>query len=315
MTPIFTNNAVGTLAASYTPDATALTLSGGQGDKFPSPLAGEFFPVTVVNPANEIEVVWCTAKTGDTLTVVRGQEGTTARALAAGEKAEHRLTAGAINSISSAPLTAARFPTAPGIITGAMIAAGAITTGKIANGAVGGNQLFQGRFIHESFLDIGAAAANLGFTPVKQMGAYVVSLEWLNATTKLQLAIDGAVKGNVLYEVHDGTVNSGGYRALPTNVQNSDYTFGFVDNGRQVLHTAGNNVYSIPTDAAVHILIGGLIKVVNRGGSVVISPPAGVVLRWLPSNAVGARTLAAPGTCVLEKMDGTEWWVYGMGLS
>jgi hypothetical protein len=324
--PVFKNNAVGVLAASYTDTATSITLSGGQGDKFPSPTPGNWFPITVVDAANNIEIMRCDVRSGDTLTVVRGQEGTNARALAAGEKVEHRLTAGAIEAVRDAPLVASQIPN--GFITGAMIAPLAITSGKIALGNVGGNQLFQGRFIHEGFLDVGVAELNLGFKPVQQGGgvgqdANKINLGWAVATTKFKLSVDGLDKGNLLVEVHDGTVNTAGYRGLVTNVQNNDYTFGFVDNGRQVLHTStSSHSYFIPTDAAVHILIGGIIKIVNHGnaggsgsGAVAIVPPPGVVLVWLPSGSVGARTLGSPGTCMLEKMDATTWWIYGMGVS
>jgi len=320
-TPIFTNNAVGVLAASYGAGATAITLSGGQGNKFPAPGAGEWFPVTVVDASNTIEIMRCTARAADTLTVVRGQEGTLARALGAGERVEHRLTAQAIKEILSAPLTAAQIPN--GFITGPMIAAGAITTGKIALGAVGGDQLFQGRFIHEGFLDVGAALANLGFTPVQQggitgMGANKVILGWATAAPfKLKLNIDNTDQGNILTEKHDGTVNSAGYRGLVQNVQNANYTFGLVDSGRQVLHTGGAHTYTIPADAPVPLLIGSVIKVVNREGvgPITINAAAGVNLIWVPSGAVGARTLTSPCTVVLEKMDGNNWWIYGNGIT
>lgn len=321
-TPVFKNNAVGTLAASYGAAATAITLTGGQGNKFPTPAVGiEWFPVTVVDAANNIEIMRCTAISLDTLTVVRGQEGTVARALAAGERVEHRLTAQAIKEILEAPLVPSQIP--DGFVTGRMIAPLAITTGKIALGAIGGDQLFQGRFIHEGFLDVGAAAANLGFTPVQQggvagMAANKITLGWSAAAPlKLQFALDGVFKGNLFYEIHDGTVNSGGYRGLPQNVQNANYVFGLVDSGRQVLHTGGSHTYTIPTDAAVPLLIGSVIKIVNREGvgPITINTAAGVNLIWVPSGAIGARTLTSPCTVVLEKMDGLNWWIYGSGIS
>jgi hypothetical protein len=63
---------------------------------FPSPTGGDFFLLTLTQPGVESswEIVKVTARSTDTLTVVRAQEGTSAAAWASGSKAELRLTAG-----------------------------------------------------------------------------------------------------------------------------------------------------------------------------------------------------------------------------
>ena len=99
--PLFTNNATGTLAGSYSSGATAITLTAGQGAKFPSPSGGDYFMLTIVDNLNNIEIVKVTAKATDTFTVVRGQEGTAARALGAGEIVGLRVTAGALDALKN----------------------------------------------------------------------------------------------------------------------------------------------------------------------------------------------------------------------
>lgn len=89
----FTNNASGILASSITNTATSLTLATGQGSFFPSLSAGEFFYATLVDSANNLEIIKVTARTGDGLTIVRGQDSTLARAYAAGDKLELRAVA------------------------------------------------------------------------------------------------------------------------------------------------------------------------------------------------------------------------------
>ena len=182
--PLFANNAVGTLAAAYTAAATALTLTAGQGILFPSPNPAndEWFPVTIVNVANQIEIVKCTSRTADTLTVVRGQEGTPARSLGIGEKVEHRLTAGALSALRDKSLTAAQVPNA--LITGPMLAADSVTSGKIKDGNVGTAEIFDGN-VTAAKLAAGVAISNLGFTPVRQGGGInqqnnTVLIGWTN---------------------------------------------------------------------------------------------------------------------------------------
>ncbi|MGP8849192.1 gp53-like domain-containing protein [Enterobacter asburiae] len=93
------NNAQSVLAAGISASATSLTLNTGTGALFPSPVSGtSFFKLTLIDAATGqlSEIVHVTAKSGDVLTIVRGQEGTTARAWSANDIAANMLTAGTI---------------------------------------------------------------------------------------------------------------------------------------------------------------------------------------------------------------------------
>ena len=87
------NNAFGTLAAGINSSATSITLTSGQGARFPTLGAGDFFYATLIDTSNNLEIVKCTARSTDVLTVVRAQESTTARAYNTGDRIEIRLTA------------------------------------------------------------------------------------------------------------------------------------------------------------------------------------------------------------------------------
>lgn len=87
------NNAESKLAADITSQATTLSLMTGEGALFPDITTDEYFPCTLVANSGDIEIVTVTARAGDVLTVVRGQEGTTALAMDAGSAIELRLTA------------------------------------------------------------------------------------------------------------------------------------------------------------------------------------------------------------------------------
>jgi hypothetical protein len=97
MARIFTNNAVATTSAAITAAATSVTLTTGQGAKFPTPAGGDYFMATFVSTTSGVETAWeivkVTARSGDTLNITRAQEGTTAIAWASGATLEHRLTA------------------------------------------------------------------------------------------------------------------------------------------------------------------------------------------------------------------------------
>ncbi len=88
-----TNNAFATLAAGINSAATSITLTTGQGARFPTLAGGDYFYATLVDTSNNLEIVKCTARSTDVLTVVRGQESTTARAYVTGDRIEIRLTA------------------------------------------------------------------------------------------------------------------------------------------------------------------------------------------------------------------------------
>lgn len=89
---LFANNARSALAAGIDNVATSIFLNTGDGAKFPSPGAGEQFAVTLVDNSGNIEICHCTARSTDTLTVVRGQEGTTPQAFLLGDIIELRVT-------------------------------------------------------------------------------------------------------------------------------------------------------------------------------------------------------------------------------
>jgi len=89
----FANSAFATLAAGINSSATSITLTTGQGARFPSLTASDYFFATLIDTSNNLEIVKCTARSTDVLTVVRGQESTTARAYSTGDRIELRVTA------------------------------------------------------------------------------------------------------------------------------------------------------------------------------------------------------------------------------
>lgn len=94
-----TNNAFGTLSAAINTTATTITLDSGQGARFPTLGASDYFFGTLVDTSNNLEIVKVTARSTDSLTVVRGQDGTTATAFAIGDRFELRPVAALFDDI------------------------------------------------------------------------------------------------------------------------------------------------------------------------------------------------------------------------
>jgi hypothetical protein len=93
MARLFANNAKGTLASSINDVATTIYLKTGEGAKFPSPSGADYFDLTLTDSVVETswEIVKVTARSDDTLTVTRGQYGTTATSWVSDSKAELRV--------------------------------------------------------------------------------------------------------------------------------------------------------------------------------------------------------------------------------
>lgn len=97
-----TNLATSTLAGAINSSVTSLAISSGDVDKFPTLAPGEWFPLVVVDNAGNREIMKVTERTGATLTVVRGQEGTAALSFSSGSICELRTTAAALSELSLA---------------------------------------------------------------------------------------------------------------------------------------------------------------------------------------------------------------------
>lgn len=116
---LFSNNATSALSAAITStSATTLLVTSGQGVLFPALSNGDYFYATIVDSSNNLEIVKVTARSSDTFTIVRAQEGTTARTFATSSKVELRPTAAGLNS---------KFDKGGGTVAGPLTVTGAST--------------------------------------------------------------------------------------------------------------------------------------------------------------------------------------------
>jgi hypothetical protein len=105
MSILFTNNASTTLASSISSGATSLTVASGAGALFPNPTSPDYFLVTLQGVSGTpTEIVKCTARSTDVLTIARAQEGPTASAFTGGDKVALRVTAAQMTGASKSGL-------------------------------------------------------------------------------------------------------------------------------------------------------------------------------------------------------------------
>lgn len=101
MAILVTNNASAEIALSITSSATSIILAAGQGAEFPSPGPSDYFYATLVDSSNNLEIVKCTSRAADTLTVLRAQDNTVARAFTAGSLVELRIVAATFTDLQN----------------------------------------------------------------------------------------------------------------------------------------------------------------------------------------------------------------------
>lgn len=97
------NNASSTLLTAISAVDTGLVVAYGDGTLFPTITASDYyFYMTLVNTDDTYEIVKVTARSGDSMTVTRAQEGTSAIAFTAGARVELRVTAQSILDLITA---------------------------------------------------------------------------------------------------------------------------------------------------------------------------------------------------------------------
>ena len=99
MAIVFSNNANTVLASSVSTSATSISVVDGS--VFPALSGSNYTYVTFEDAQGNVEIIKVTGRSGNTLTVVRAQDNTSARAFTAGDKCELRLTAAGLNEVAT----------------------------------------------------------------------------------------------------------------------------------------------------------------------------------------------------------------------
>ncbi len=166
----FKNNATATIAASISSSDTTIVLSSSSGSLFPVLSAGQYFYATLYTALGVYEIVKVTARAGDSLTVVRGQDGTSASSFTAGDGFAQRLVAASLDNFPQ--LDANNTFTGTNSFTGGTFTGGTLsgntvtnptlTGGTINNTPIGGVTRSTGAFTDVSISSLAANTVVLG---------------------------------------------------------------------------------------------------------------------------------------------------------
>ena len=195
----YKNNAFSVLASAATSGDTTLTLATGTGSRFPA----ANFLVTLIGydgsgNENAWEIVRCTSRSDDILTVVRAQEGTTATAWPSAARIENRVTAAAMEEVQTAineldakkanlaSPTLTGVPAAPTAAVGTnttQLATTAFVSAEIANDAAPIAHVGSGGTAHANVVAAGAAGFMSGTDKTKLDG--IAAGAQVNAVTSV----------------------------------------------------------------------------------------------------------------------------------
>jgi hypothetical protein len=164
---ILKNNATSTITTAISASDVGLAVAAGTGSLFPTLGTGNYFYATLVSSGGTYEVIKVTARVGDTMTIVRAQEGTTAQSFASGSRFELRVTAASITDLIPDTILVKNYGAVGDGVTNDTAAIQAAI--DYAHGLSNGGQVwFDGTFAVDDTLTIGKNVHLCGVATIKQ---------------------------------------------------------------------------------------------------------------------------------------------------
>jgi hypothetical protein len=204
MAVVYSNNASTALSSGITNSATSITV--GSVADFPALTGSDYYYATLANVTNtKIEIVKVTAAAGTTLTVVRGQDNTTAVSFDASDNLQLRVTAATLEAATS---------------TDVAITGGSVSTSTITDATASAKGLATAAQITK--LDAIEASADVtDTTNVTAAGALMdselASIAAVKATTGTFLTADQTKLDGIATSANNYTHPTGaGYNHIPT---------------------------------------------------------------------------------------------------
>lgn len=104
-----------------------------------------------------------------------------------------------------------------------------------------------------------------------------------------------------------------GYRNIPLNTQNGNYTAVLTDSGKAIYKASGGagETITIPANATVAYPLGTVLTFINNGGGTLSIAITTDTLTWTQDGTTGTRTLRDNGTATAIKVATTEWFISG----
>ena len=150
------------------------------------------------------------------------------------------------------------------------------------------------------------------------------TLTAIGASTPLQLSVSGGggncfqctPAGAVQATDDGGTMQTLGWRDMPTVVTTTNRTTVMADRGKVILANAASLTMTIAANASVPYPTGTVLTFYAGANSAcTIAINGGDTLQITGTSTTGTRTLAANGIATAIKLGGTQWFISGPGLS
>lgn len=302
---LFTNNADTTLNGAITSGSLSITVNDGS--LFPVPTGGDYFLLTLFQKSGTSElnheIVKCTARAANVLTVVRAQEGTTAKAFNNADPVELRVTAGSLSAKQDVVVSAVHIKTVDSVnIVGSGNATLSAVYAPIAH--VGGTGAAHGNAVAGGVAGFMTGADKTKLDAVSGSNTGDETL----ATIKTKLGITTLSGSNT------------GDQVIPTTLPASDVS-AWAKAGTKPAYTFSELTGAIPSPTITTPVITGLkeSKVVVAASAIDLT--AG---NYFTKTATGALTWTVPtgvpttgtvGSFILELTNGglgTQTWMTGI---
>ncbi len=272
---VWANNASSLIASAITSTDTTVTVTSGQGALFPTISAGEVAACAIEDVSGNIEVVYATGRTGDTLTIERAQESTTALAFASGSRIEQRVTAAQLATFLQAD--------GGGTLSGTTDLTGVLALGSggsIQGGEIAGSALRSAPGVTSNQILIPT-----GGGPATQAGSVILTAANINANLGAGIAL--IVTGMVVGWTGLSTAVPSGWHLCDGTNGTVDLRDRFIVGGGGSLATTGTYASTTgassagtPTIVSPTIAIGNLpshahANVIYAGNSGSVIGPAG----------------------------------------
>lgn len=108
-----------------------------------------------------------------------------------------------------------------------------------------------------------------------------------------------------------------GFKTVPQNIQNGNYTLVLTDSGKHIFKSAGGagETITIPANASVAFPTGTAVTFVNLGGGDLSIAITTDTLILAGTGTTGTRTLADTGMVTALKVSVATWVIAGSGLT
>ena len=183
-------------------------------------------------------------------------------------------------------------------------------TQAINNATNGAGFTVSGGGANGSFFSLTTPGIGVGSTSNHSFGIYSNNTERINISNGGNFDFKG---GSVT--TNNAAANEVGYKGLPQNSQNIDYTAVLGDANKTLHQTGATKTFTIPANSSVAFPIGTTIVFTCDNATGVSIAITSDTLRLAGTATTGTRTLAQYGVATAVKILSTTWLISGAGLS